>query len=211
MKINLGCGPNGQIDGFINIDNSKAVLLEKSPLIKKILYKFNIITKEKYEADWTNVMFADVSRRIPFKNDSIKKIYTSHFLEHLPKDKGQSVLVNCYRILKDGGVIRIVLPDLLWHVEQYIKSTKVMIKKEQNEFNSDAHDSFLNNIYGAYLTNARYGLEHCYMYDVPTIVCILRDVGFRDIEICDYQKGRDMELASYDSRPNDSMHIQCYK
>ncbi len=75
----------------------------------------------------------------------------------------------------------------------------------------DAHDIFLNSVYGAYLNKRRFGAEHCYMYDLPTLVAVLKAVGFQNIQRCEFQNGVDQELASYDSRPNDSLHLEVRK
>ena len=95
IKLNIGCGPNGQFEGFINIDNSKAILLAKFPKIKKLLFKLGLISKEKFEHDWTGVRWMDASRRLPFASESVDKIFCSHFLEHIPHDRGKHVLKEC--------------------------------------------------------------------------------------------------------------------
>ncbi len=61
-KLNIGCGPDGQINGFDNIDNSKAVLLSKFPRIKYLLKVAGILRAKKYEANWEGVIWMDASR-----------------------------------------------------------------------------------------------------------------------------------------------------
>lgn len=211
LKLNIGCGPNGQFQGFINIDNSKAVLLAKFPKIKKLLFKLGLISKEKYEANWTGVRWMDASRRFSFATKSIDKIYSSHFLEHIPPDKGKRVLEECYRVLKKDGVMRLVVPDLFYYAEKYVNQTKELLNKSELVQNREVHDTFLNALYGAYLKNKRYGAEHCYMYDLPTLVSILKKIGFKKVRKCQYKEGEDEELAEYDSRPEDSLHIEITK
>ncbi len=211
MKLNIGCGPSGQIGGFVNIDNSKAVVMVRFPLLKKVLYKLGIISKQKYEANWKGVRWMDASRRLPFRTESVSKIYTSHFLEHLPFKKGKTVLAECYRVLKKGGVMRLVLPDLLWYAKRYVTATEKILKRGLQGYVRDAHDRFLHSLYGAYLENTRYGLEHCYMYDVPTVVFLLKEAGFRDVRVVAFREGGAHELAQYDNRPEDSLHVECLK
>lgn len=211
LKLNIGCGPNGQFEGFINIDNSKAVLLAKLPQLKKLLFKLGLISKEKFEVDWAGVRWMDASRRLPFVSESVDKIYCSHFLEHIPLDKGKHVLKECRRILKNGGVMRLVVPDLFYYAEKYVDQTKEFLKKSELVQNREVHDKFLNTLYGAYLKKNRYGAEHCYMYDLPTLVSILKKVGFEKVRKCQYQEGEDEELSRLDARPEDSLHIETTK
>ena len=211
LKLNIGCGPNGQLEGFINIDNSKAVLLAKFPKIKKILSKLGLLSKGKFEADWRGVRWMDASRRFPFTSESVDKIYCSHFLEHIPPDKGKHVLKECYRVLKKDSIMRLVVPDLIWHAERYVAQTKEVLKKSVLPESRGVHDKFLNTLYGAYLKKKRYGAEHCYMYDLPTLVAVLKSAGFLDIRKCEFQKGIDDELIKYDTRSEDSLHIEITK
>lgn len=210
LKINIGCGPTGQIDGFINLDNSPSVILARFPMLKTVLNKLGVISEQQYKADWRRVTRCDVSKRLPFGDESVDKIYSSHFLEHIPQEKGVRVLMECFRVMKRGAVMRLVVPDLLWHAERYVENTKSMLVIPHPQDRS-AHDAFLHTVYGAYLSKKRYGAEHCYMYDFPTLNFILKEVGFHNIQQCDYQEGTDMELASCDLRPEDSLHSEIQK
>ncbi len=212
LKINIGCGPTGQIDGFINMDNSPSVLLARVPMLKIVLYKTGVISEQQYNADWRGVIRCDVSKQLPFGDEIVDKIYSSHFLEHIPQDKGVRVLVECFRVLKYGGVMRLVVPDLLWHAKRYVERTHHLINLAVLPEDRSEHDMFLHTIYGAHLgKRKRHGAEHCYMYDFPTLVAILKDIGFENIQRCKYQKGKDLELAACDSRPEDSLHIEIRK
>lgn len=50
-------------------------------------------------------------RDLPFENDSIEEIYASHLLEHF--DFRDPVLEEWKRVLKPGGLITIVVPDIV--------------------------------------------------------------------------------------------------
>jgi hypothetical protein len=106
--------------------------------------------------------------------------------------------------------MRIVLPDLFYHAKIYVDDTEKLLESNLPK-NRTAHDLFLNTVYGAYLNKKRFGLEHCYMYDVPTIINMLEQVGFNQIKVCDYRKGIDEELALKDNRPQDSFHLEATK
>jgi SAM-dependent methyltransferase len=211
LMVNLGCGPEGSIDGFINIDNSPSVLLARFPRIKFLLFKLGVISKQQYRAGWRDVVFGDVSRGLRFESDSVDKLYSSHFLEHLERDKGRMALHEAYRVLKPGGVMRLVVPDLLWHAYRYVETTRDLISGTCVDFTPDVHDEFLQTVYGAYLNRSRFGAEHCYMYDLPSLGSLCREIGFREIRHCEFRQGLDNELAQYDSRPTDSLHLELIK
>ena len=60
----------------------------------------------------SGVQQADLLGRLPLTDNSAQLVYSSHFLEHIPKPQVESFLRECLRVLEPGGVIRLVLPDL---------------------------------------------------------------------------------------------------
>jgi SAM-dependent methyltransferase len=71
-------------------------------------------------SDWINVDFAsnsdgvighDLLTPLPFAAAPFDLVYSSHFLEHIPKPLVPGFLSECKRVLKPGGLIRLVLPD----------------------------------------------------------------------------------------------------
>ncbi len=49
------------------------------------------------------------------------------------------------------------------------------------------------------------------MYDLPTLVSVLKNIGFAKIRKCPYQEGEDEELSGFDARPEDSLHVEISK
>jgi predicted SAM-dependent methyltransferase len=57
---------------------------------------------------------------LPFRNDEVDAIYHSHVLEHLRPEQGTKLLQECFRALRPGGVLRIVVPDLEQIAQLYL-------------------------------------------------------------------------------------------
>lgn len=49
---------------------------------------------------------------LPFDDNSIEAIYTSHTLEHILPDRVSFTFSELYRVLKKNSIIRIVVPDI---------------------------------------------------------------------------------------------------
>jgi GT2 family glycosyltransferase len=94
MRLNLGCGKY-PLPGFVNID------IKKTDGVDKVF---------------------DLSRGIPYKSNSIDEIYLGHFIEHLDFPTALFILRECFRVLKLGGVITAVSPDL-----EYFKNKAIEI------------------------------------------------------------------------------------
>jgi SAM-dependent methyltransferase len=73
-----------------------------------------------YASSDIHVRQADLLEALPFDSNSISLVYSSHFLEHIPLAQVPSFLKECYRILKPGGIIRLVLPDFEEMCHEYI-------------------------------------------------------------------------------------------
>jgi predicted SAM-dependent methyltransferase len=120
-KLNMGCGLNAPKD-WINLDASWNAWLAKSPLLLKLLKLTNLLPEKLLEIGWpTNVVIHDVRKPLPFKSNSFEAVYSSHLLEHLYLNEAEELLKECFRILCPGGIIRIVVPDFKYVLEEYGK------------------------------------------------------------------------------------------
>lgn len=55
----------------------------------------------------------------PFSDDSISFIYSSHFFEHVSDETALNLLKESFRVLKPGGVFRMVVPDFALFLKKY--------------------------------------------------------------------------------------------
>lgn len=53
----------------------------------------------------------DLRMGIPFHNDSVSFIFSSHFLEHLNYMEGLNFLIECKRVMMPGAIMRLAVPD----------------------------------------------------------------------------------------------------
>ena len=72
-----------------------------------------------------HVKQTNLLKELPFLDNSVDAIYCSHFLEHIPIEKVPNFLYECFRILKKGGVLRLVLPDFEALSKEYLKQIKL--------------------------------------------------------------------------------------
>jgi|ERR1035437_933412 predicted SAM-dependent methyltransferase len=88
----------------------------------------NIGCGNKFHKDWTNidiesnspfVISYNLLNGLPFADEKFEVIYHSQLLEHFPREKALDFIKECYRVLKPDGIIRIVVPDLEYIVNEY--------------------------------------------------------------------------------------------
>jgi len=113
--------------------------LDKEENVKSsVLDYLNLGCGEKYHPDWVNldlysgsphVMEHDLTRGIPFPDGSFSVVYHSQVLEHLPAQDAPSFIAECYRVLRPGGILRVVVPDLENIVREYLKWLEICLRE----------------------------------------------------------------------------------
>jgi predicted SAM-dependent methyltransferase len=162
LRLHLGCGPR-LLDGWINLD------VAINPAI--------------------------VSAKLPrglkrFDGASAQFIYTSHFLEHLEYPGEATEFVSeCYRILRPGGVLRIVVPGIEKIIAAYMCDDKDFF-----EIQAAQHPDWCT----TKLEHLMYALQqdgqHKYGYDFETMKKLLIMGGFTNIVRSDFNSNEFAEL-----------------
>ena len=200
--INLGCGLS-LAPGWINIDNSPNARLSKYPWLRRSLWKLGFISAEHYAVEWPKeITIQDLRKRLPYPDSSIDFIYTSHLLEHLSASDAQKLVRDVFRLLKPGGLLRVVVPDLTIGARRYLES----LQAKPNAF--QAAPDFLN-----WMQLSRLGVRdpHLWMYDRASLSWLLNEIGFANVVVCEHKQGRMPDCDILDNRPDDSLHIEAEK
>jgi predicted SAM-dependent methyltransferase len=123
---------------------------------------------------------ADCGKPLPFSDSSVDHIYCSHFLEHLYRDNAIETIKGFYKLLKRGGTIHIIVPDLGELVDNYVKNKDADKFIESTTLAWPKRPSFL---YRFFSVIGSYGLTHLWMYDKQSLTKIIIDAGFTIIPL----------------------------
>lgn len=175
--VQYGCGLCAP-QGWINFDASPRLRIERSFGLRSVL---RVSIGHLFPP---NVRFGDIARGLPLADGSAQGVYCSHVLEHVPRDDIPAVLRNTFRLLRPGGLFRLVVPDLQWRVARYLAS----------DGDTTAADAFIESCQlgtrsrpktPASWLRAQFGRSvHLWMYDFATLRCLLLDAGFDRIRRC---------------------------
>lgn len=190
-KLHLGCGPYNTPQGWINLDGSWNAWLTKHPFIRKTLALLRIMPIKQLNIKWNpDIIIHDVRKTLPFPDNSMNAIYSSHLLEHLHLENAKALLKECYRVLKPNGVLRIVVPDLKDIVLKYLEesnSSSIVIREcAANNLNKrlNSYPPGLpkkNLFYKIYTWTKNYH-THKWQYDSYSLQKYLVNTGFRLVE-----------------------------
>ena len=179
-------------------------------IIKKILKRDKICLEigsgnKKGTGDWVTLdggFFADIHwdlrQGIPFPDNSLDKIYTSHCFEHIPFNDLERLIKNCYNKLKQGGTLSVCVPNARLYIDAYISGKQFIDFKDESLVcpstvcDTGSPIDQLNLI--AYL-----GGQHCYMFDPVNLVNILKKNGFSEVREREFEVGLDLLERDHES------------
>ncbi len=144
--LHLGCGPK-YIPGFTNID---ANLFNKLDL------------------------WLDVRNGLPFPSNSADSIYSTHMLEHFYADELQTLLHECFRVLKPGAGIRLIVPNLGSAISAY--------SNRQIGWFEDKFPRHFDSLGGRFSNFVFCDGQHRTAFDFTYMDEMLRQSGFREVE-----------------------------
>ena len=143
-------------------------------------------------------MVHNLARGIPFATNSVDVVYHSNMLEHLDKEIAEEFLSEALRVLKPGGIHRIVVPDFEMACKTYVSHIALA---EVDPTEAAKHDSYIARIIeqsvrrdaagtrlqkpirrrleNIIIGNARRrGETHQWMYDRINLAALLRMTGY---------------------------------
>ncbi len=178
-KLHIGCGPH-IIHGWLNSD-------------------YGLKSKEILNFDATKVF--------PFDNDTFDYIFSEHMVEHVSYEKGIMMFLECFRVLKPNGKIRIATPGLEFLVDLYVSSNK---SKIQEAFIKDQIDEWTNApLYDSVFVVNNYvrNWGHEFIYDTKILIHALESCGFSNVKACNISESSDQVFEKLENvgRKQDGM------
>jgi predicted SAM-dependent methyltransferase len=135
----------------------------------------------------------DITKKLPFKTETIDFIYSNHVIEHIYNFQFVKYLRETYRILKLNGIHIIATPSLkkicsILYVNKNASQKKKLLHFKGMQMNEKLDSAtFLNR-----QMHINYG--HKYLYDYEAIKNIARSIGYRSIIIIDNKKIPDVKI-----------------
>ena len=145
MILNLGCGSKTSDDpSVVNLDFSMYLVIKSNPVLSRLSRPFlNDIRTRRLNGLSDSIVVHDLRKGIPYAADSVDAVYHSHFLEHLDRPHARSFLLEVLRVLKPGGIQRIVVPDLERLCADYLTHLKLCLTDSRR---APEHDRYVGGI-----------------------------------------------------------------
>ena len=161
------------------------------------------INSDQKEGDGIDLT-CDISQGLPLETDSIDYAVSVHALPEVPLDRIVPVLAELRRVIKPGGILRLVLPDLIKGVRAYERGDRDYFLVPDEDAQS----------LGAKLVTQLiwYGYSRT-VFTADFVEEMLRKAGFSRVEHCAYRQtsGPHGEIVELDNRENESLYVEGYK
>jgi hypothetical protein len=185
LYVQYGCGHSAPKE-WLNFDVSPTLRIQKIPLIGSLV-------KSQLNTTFpNNVKYGNIIKGLPIPSNSCNGIYCSHTLEHLSLTDFRTALKNTYKVLKNDGIFRCIVPDLEYEARSYINSL--------DNKNAEASIDFLNNtLLGikerpkglkGFISSFFGNSAHLWMWDSLSFTKELEKAGFKDIQICSFNDSK---------------------
>ncbi len=200
--VRYGCAQGGPAT-WVNYDASPTLRFERIPLIGR-LYTRN---SQRF-AD--TVRYGDIVAGLPELDASADAVYCSHVLEHLALEDLRVALANTIRLLKPGGVFRLVVPDMEFEARRYLDNS-----------DTDAVSQFMDATYlgsrrrartlKQKLTSQLGNSSRLWMWDYKGLAQELKQAGFEYIRRASYGDATVAAFADVENagRWANSRDIEC--
>lgn len=178
ILVQFGCGWSVS-ENWHNFDASPTLWFERLPLVGRFCFK----NAERFP---TLARYGDIVKGLPFAPGSVDCVYASHVLEHLCHRDCLTALRNTWRMLKPGGVFRLIVPDLSWRVDAYVRAREVGKPHASTELMRSTMLGIEEEEPGAFGMLKRFlgRSRHLWMWDERSLTEALKGAGFQSVRRC---------------------------
>jgi predicted SAM-dependent methyltransferase len=184
LRVNIGCGMT-PTKGWLNYDNSISIRLSQYYSLAFILRKLAIISEEQFNfikyCRNNNISFANATKKMPFKDSSVNVLYSSHMLEHLSRRDSKIFLKEASRILENGGILRIAIPDLEHFINSYSDHNDADRFMRDIVVEAPSIETWYDKV-NLLISGYRH---HQWMYNKESIKKLVESFGFINVKILD--------------------------
>jgi predicted SAM-dependent methyltransferase len=138
----------------------------------------------------------DATTVFPFEPETFDYVYSEHMIEHVPINGGRNMMHECYRVLKPGGVVRIVTPGMDFLIRMVLGDPAMM------DYAAWSHGTFCRDQphrTSVVFNNFVRAWGHQFIYDRTTLEFVLTEAGFRDIVFPKISESVHTELCDLES------------
>jgi SAM-dependent methyltransferase len=149
-------------------------------------------------------LVCDILEGLPLEGDSVDYAVSVHALPELPYPDIVPALGELWRVLKPGGVLRLVLPDLRNAIRAYTLGQDDYFQVSEDEVRSSGGRFIAHTLWFGYSRT---------LFTPDFTEELLLKAGFTNVVECQYRQtaSRFSEIVELDNRERESMFVEATK
>lgn len=140
--------------------------------------------------------YADLREQLPFPSDVFDTVYCSHVFEHFTVIELRRIFAECFRIIRPGGVLDVVVPNGGLYVRAYgdDEARRELLGHigHSPDFDVGTRMDLVNHM--AHMCG-----EHRFLFDEDNLVALFRQAGFFDVHLRPFDPAREHESRRFES------------
>jgi predicted SAM-dependent methyltransferase len=174
-KLHIGCGAN-HLEGWLNT--------ELCPHGREI--------------------FLDATEPFPLPSSTFAFVYSEHMIEHIPHAQARAMVGECLRVLRPGGVLRLVTPNLAF-LTSLLESDLTPFQNAYLDYSVRQYAIQHGSGSGVHVFNHfMRAWGHQFIYDQASLNRLVAEAGFVDVtpgSLSDSRHARLQGIAKVDRMP----------
>jgi SAM-dependent methyltransferase len=190
---------NCAVEGWVNADVTPHLWVARIPFAARIMRACGLMSAQRYDEHRKGVFrklrYIDLTKPLPFPDNSISAVFSAHVFEHLFPDEIERLVSEIGRVLAPGGVCRVVVPDL----ERIVTSYDPAVPQE-----------FIRQIFEV-TTRRDVAYAHHWAFTRASLETLFKSVGFTETYTAEFRSGRCPDLEQLDNRPDESIFFEAIR
>ncbi len=160
-------------------------------LQKNQVKKLQIGCQDHPMPDWLNAdiepksmdtILMDATTTFPLPSDTFDFVFSEHMIEHVSLEGGDKMIQECFRVMKKGGKIRIVTPDLAFLIDLYQKE-KSQVQEDYLKFSQKYFTKYARPLWDTMvINNFVRDWGHQFIHDEKSLRYLLEKAGFTNFK-----------------------------
>ena len=197
IRLHLGAF-NCAIPGWVNTDITPHLWIARVPFAARVFHQLGKMTDARYRehlaGQFRTLKYLDLTKPLPYPNESVEAVFSSHVFEHLFFDEVEKLIREIHRVLIPSGICRVVVPDL---------------EKIVRLFDPEHPSRFLEEIYEVGGRSGVKNAHHC-GFTGRSLVKLFDAAGFTRADVTTYRRGLCPDIEKLDNRP-ESLFVEAIK